>query len=93
MGAADEVEVVLGQELGDNVVAERVRDAPQVVAPAAYLGVGVRPQQVAEEALVGDLASRERAARDPLGHSREGGRARYRPPISHTQAKTFVDAA
>ena len=38
MRAADEVEVVLGQELGDLVGAEGEGDAAVVVAPAGEIG-------------------------------------------------------
>ena len=55
MRAADEVEVVLGQELGDLVGAEGEGDAAVVVAPAGAVAVGVGPEEVAEEALVGDV--------------------------------------
>jgi hypothetical protein len=53
--AADEVEVVLVQELGDLVGAERERDAAVVVAPPGVVAVGVGPEEVAEEALVGHV--------------------------------------
>ena len=55
MRAADEVEVVLGQELGDLVGAEGEGDAAVIVAPSGALAVGVGPEEVAEEALVGDV--------------------------------------
>jgi len=55
VGAADEVEVLLVQELGDLVGAEGEGDAAVVVAPAGAVAVGVGPEEVAEEALVGDV--------------------------------------
>jgi hypothetical protein len=55
VSAADEVEVVLVEELGDLVGAEGEGDAAVVLAPAGALAVGVGPEEVAEEALVGDV--------------------------------------
>jgi len=55
VGAADEVEVVGLEELVDDVVAEGVGHTAGVAAPAGYRGVRVGPEEVAEEALVGDV--------------------------------------
>jgi hypothetical protein len=51
--AADEVEVVLVQELGDLIGAEGERDAAIIIPPPGVLAVGVGPEEVAEEPLVG----------------------------------------
>lgn len=53
--AADEIHVVLLQEAGDHVWAEREGDAAVVFGPACYVFVGVGPEEVAEETAVGDL--------------------------------------
>jgi hypothetical protein len=53
--AADEVHVVFLQEAGDNVGPEGEGDAAIVFGPACYVFVGVGPEEVAEEAAVGDL--------------------------------------
>jgi hypothetical protein len=55
MGAADEVEVVSAQELSHHVLAEGERHAAVVLAPAHDVLVGVGPQQVAQQAGVGDV--------------------------------------
>ena len=55
MRAADEVEVVLVQELGHHLGAERERNTSVVLAPTADFLVGVRPQEVAKQTLVGDV--------------------------------------
>ena len=55
VGAADEVEVVLVKELGDDVLAEGEGDAAVVLAPPVDVLVGVGPEQVAEEAGVGNV--------------------------------------
>ena len=72
MGATYEVEVVLVQELGDDLAAERERDAAVVLAPARYVLVRIGPEQVAEEALIGHV----RRPHDPpdLLHRLEVGR-------------------
>ena len=62
MRSADEVEVVAGQKLCDGVGAKSVGHAPVVLPPALDVFVRVRPQQVAQEAGVGDV----RGARDAL---------------------------
>lgn len=56
--AADQVEVVFGEELGDDVVPEGVADASKVGAPAARFGVWVGPQQVAQQPFVCHLRAR-----------------------------------
>lgn len=61
MGSADEVHVVLVEELGDHVGAEGEGDAAVVLAPAQHVLVGVGPQQVAQETLVGHVGG----AHDP----------------------------
>lgn len=55
MGAADEVEIVLVQELSDLVSAEGEGDTAVILAPAGVLAVRVGPEEVAEEALVGHI--------------------------------------
>mmetsp|Transcript_27350 Transcript_27350/g.84771 ORF Transcript_27350/g.84771 Transcript_27350/m.84771 type:complete len:254 (+) Transcript_27350:1025-1786(+) len=54
--AADEVEVVFPEELLNDVSAEGEADAAVVLAPADEALLGVGPQQVADEAGVGDVA-------------------------------------
>ena len=49
MGAADEVKVVLCQELLDHVGSKGEADAAVVFAPARDVRVWVRPQQVAQQ--------------------------------------------
>jgi len=55
VGPANEIEIVFLEELGDLVGAEGVGDAPVVFAPALDVGVGVGPEEVTQEALVGDV--------------------------------------
>uniref|UniRef100_A0A0A8YB81 TOPP4 n=1 Tax=Arundo donax TaxID=35708 RepID=A0A0A8YB81_ARUDO len=56
MSSADEVQVVLAEEVGDHVGAEGAGDAPLVVGrPSSDAGVGVGPEQVAEQAGVGHV--------------------------------------
>mmetsp|Transcript_62983 Transcript_62983/g.148318 ORF Transcript_62983/g.148318 Transcript_62983/m.148318 type:complete len:388 (-) Transcript_62983:529-1692(-) len=53
--AHDEVEVVFSVELLDDVRAEREGHAAVALGPAADVGVGVRPQHVAQQACVGHV--------------------------------------
>lgn len=55
VGPTNEIEIVFFQKLGDLVGAEGVGDAPVVLAPAADVGVGIGPEEVTQEALVGDV--------------------------------------
>ena len=55
MRTANEVNVVALQELGHDVRAKGEAHAAVVLAPAANVLVRVRPQQVAQEARVGDV--------------------------------------
>ena len=55
MRPADEVEVVSVEELGDDVCAEGEGDAAVVLAPPLHVLVRVRPQEVAQQARVGDV--------------------------------------
>ena len=52
MSSADEVEVVFLQELGDDLRSERERHPAIVLSPANHVLVWVRPEQVAQQALV-----------------------------------------
>lgn len=52
VGAADQIQVVLVQELGYHFGAEGKGDAPVVLPPAQNVLVRVGPQQVAQQALV-----------------------------------------
>ena len=51
--AADQVYVEILQEFLNNVLAEGVADASLVFAPALDVGVGIGPEQIAKQALVG----------------------------------------
>ena len=55
MCSAYEVEVVSVEELGDDVGAEREGDAAVVLSPPLHVLVRVRPQEVAQQASVGDV--------------------------------------
>ena len=55
VGSADEVKVMAAQELGNHVLPEGEGHAAVVLAPAHDVLVGVRPQQVAQQARVGDV--------------------------------------
>lgn len=50
--SAYEVQVVSVEELGDNVRTEREGDAPVVLPPPLGVLVGVRPEEVAQQARV-----------------------------------------
>ena len=56
VGTADEIHVVLLEEAGDDVRSECEGDTTVVLAPPGDVLVRVRPQQVAEQAAVRDLA-------------------------------------
>ena len=62
MGSAYEVHVVFVEELGDDLGAEGETDAPVVFTPAHGVLVWIRPEQVAEEALVGHIRGAHDAA-------------------------------
>ena len=55
MRPAYEIQVVLEKELGHDLVAECERDTTVVFTPAHYVFVGVGPQQIAKQALVGNV--------------------------------------
>jgi len=55
VGSADEVHVVLLEELADDVWAEGERDTAVVLTPAGDVFVWVRPEEVAEETSVGHV--------------------------------------
>ena len=55
MGPADEVDPEGLLETANHVVAEHVRDPAEVRLPASHAAVGVGPEDVADEALVGDV--------------------------------------
>ena len=61
VGTADEVEVVLVQELGDDVLSEGEGDAAVVLAPAVNVLVGVGPEQIAKKAGVGNVGGSDDA--------------------------------
>lgn len=50
MGSADQVQVVAVEELADYVGSEGEGDAAVVLSPALDVFVGVRPQQITQEA-------------------------------------------
>lgn len=55
VSATDEVHVVLLQEPGYDIRAEGETNASVVFTPACDVFVGVRPEEIAEEAAVGNL--------------------------------------
>lgn len=55
VGTADEIEIMLPQELGYLICTKRVRHPSVVLPPPLDLAVGIWPQEVAEQALVGDI--------------------------------------
>lgn len=55
MGAADEIHVMFLQEAGNNVRTKGEADTSVVFAPASDILVGVRPQEITEQAAVRDL--------------------------------------
>ena len=61
VGTANEIEVVLVQELSHNVFAKGERDTPVVLAPSVNFLVGVRPEKIAQEARVGDIGGSDNA--------------------------------
>ena len=50
VGSADEVQVVAVEELADHIGAKGEGDAAVVFSPALDVFIGVRPQQVTQEA-------------------------------------------
>jgi len=55
MGSADEIELVLLQELGHHLGSEGEADAAVVLAPAHGVLVGIGPEQIAQQSLVGHV--------------------------------------
>ena len=49
MSTADEVQIMLVQKLGDNILPERERYAPIIFAPTVDFLVGVGPKEIAQE--------------------------------------------
>jgi len=58
MGAADEVHVVFLEETRHHVGAKGEADTAVVFGPSRDILVGIRPQQVAEQATIGNLETR-----------------------------------
>lgn len=56
MGSTDEVHVMFVEELCDNVSTESERDAAVVLAPAQDILVRVSPEQITQEALIGNIS-------------------------------------
>mgnify|MGYP001792994779 CR=1 FL=1 len=52
MSAADKVKVVLVEELGNDLGAERERDTSVVLSPAHSLLVGVGPEEITEQTVI-----------------------------------------
>ena len=52
MSSADKIHVVLLQESRHDVWSKSERDAAVVLAPASDIFIGIRPQQIAEEATI-----------------------------------------
>ena len=50
VGSADEVEIMSVEEFADDVAAKGERDPTVILTPALYILVGVRPQQVTQQA-------------------------------------------
>lgn len=56
MGTTDQIQVVLVQEFGYDLGAKGKRHPPVVLPPAQHILVWIRPQQVAQQALVGHVS-------------------------------------
>lgn len=56
MGSADQIHVVFMEEFGDYFGAKSEADSSIVLAPAHRVLIGVRPQQVAQESLIGHVS-------------------------------------
>jgi len=56
MGSADEIYIVLLEELLDHGLAKGIRDTTVILSPARLSLFGVRPDQVAEKTILGDLS-------------------------------------
>jgi len=55
MCPADEIQVMFVQELGDDLCPKRERDAPIILSPSHRLLIRVRPEQIAQQALIGNV--------------------------------------
>jgi hypothetical protein len=55
MSSADQIQIVLVQEFGDHFRSEGKGHATVVLAPAGDVFVGVGPEQVAQQTLVGHV--------------------------------------
>ena len=55
MRPAYQIDVEISGEFLDDVLAEGVADAALVLSPPFYVGIGVRPQEIAEQSLIGEL--------------------------------------
>ena len=56
MGSADEIYIVLLEELLDHGLAKGIRDTTVILSPARLSLFGVGPDQVAEKTILGDLS-------------------------------------
>lgn len=70
VSTADEVHVVFLQEAGDDVWAKGEGDAAVVLGPAGDVLVRIGPEQIAEEAAVGDLEMDRSALGSKFGQER-----------------------
>lgn len=59
MRAADEIHVVFLEEAGDDIWAERERNTAVILGPPGDVLVRIRPEEIAEQAAVGDLGSNQ----------------------------------
>lgn len=55
MGAANQIQIVLVQELSNNILPKGERDTPVVLTPSIDFLVGVRPEEVAQETSIRDI--------------------------------------
>lgn len=57
MGTADQVHIVFLEKAGDNVGTEREADTAIIFTPTSDVLIGIRPEEIAEQAAVRDLRS------------------------------------
>lgn len=56
MGTADQIQVVLVQEFGHHLGTKGKRHTPVILPPAQNILVWVRPEQITQETLVGNVS-------------------------------------
>lgn len=87
MGSTNQVHIMSVEELCDHICTEGEGDAAVILAPAQHVLVRVGPQQVAEEALVGNVGGTHHPSH--LLHGLEVGGKPWRGSTQKTSSHHF----